>query len=189
MKPKKAGQHGHRPYRANARVPSLSGDTAASGLTGITADARVVTMDGIKPVQSLRVGDRLISRGNGAVSLRRVERQSFVTPAVYVMAGSFGHYQTDRDTLLPAAQPVCVRDWRARLIARSSSLIIPAAALVDCEFVRNIGFVPLTVYRLFCDVPQVLYADGMELGTADMPVSTALSLGSGLRVQSAENPR
>jgi hypothetical protein len=143
-------------------------------------------MNGIKTVQSLRIGDHLVTRGNGVVTLRRVDQLSFVTAAVYVIAGSFGHYQTDRDTLLPAAQPVCVRDWRARLVARSSSVIVPANELVDCEFVRNVGFVPLTVYRLFCDLPQVLYADGMELGTADMPVSAAPPLGRGLRVQNAE---
>lgn len=189
MTPKTAGHHGTRVYRADATAPAAIRYMTATGLTGITFDARIMTLEGMKKVQSLRAGDRVITRGNGAVALQRVDQLSFVTPAVYVLAGSFGHYQTDRDTMLPAAQPVCVRDWRARLLARSDSVIMPAGALIDCEFVRDIGFVPMTVYRLFCDAPQVLYADGMELGTADMPVSATLPFGRHLSLQSAEDPR
>ncbi len=42
-----------------------------------------------------------------------------------------------------------------------------AGDLVDHEFVRDLGFLPMTLYRVICDTPQVLYADGLELGTAD----------------------
>lgn len=136
-------------------------------LSGICADAPVVTMAGIRKVQSLRPGDLLVTRSHNVVRLTRLEECSIVTRAVYVIAGSLGHYQADRDTLLPAAQTVLVRDWRARHIGGAETMLVAAKDLVDGEYIRDIGFMPLTLYRLICDQPAVIYADGMELGTAD----------------------
>jgi hypothetical protein len=38
---------------------------------------------------------------------------------------------------------------------------------VDGEYVRDIGLQAMTIYRLYCAGPQVFYADGMELASAD----------------------
>jgi hypothetical protein len=137
-------------------------------LSGICKDALVLTMDGARPVQTLSAGDQLVTRTQGAVTLRRIEQKVIVTRAVYVIAGSLGHYQPGRDTLIPATQTVHVRDWRAQFFGNRDSMVARAIDLVDGEYVRSIGFLPLTVYHLICDQPQVLYADGMELGTTDM---------------------
>ena len=141
--------------------------------SGLLGGARIITTRGLRPVDSLAPGDLLVSRGNGVIAVRRIEQQTLVARAVYVIAGSIGHRQTDSDTMLPAGQPVLVRDWRARAFAGCPEMIARADSLVDGEYVRDIGWQPMTVHRIFCDSPQVFYADGMELGSADWATAPA----------------
>ncbi|MFK7746142.1 MAG: Hint domain-containing protein, partial [Roseobacter sp.] len=148
---------------ASTRIPRPE----AGCLPGIVADALIMTMRGACAIQDLRAGDRVITRGNGAVPVLQIEQQSVVARAVYVLASSLGHHRADRDTLLCAHQTVLVRDWRARVCAGVPEVLKYAGDLVDGEFVRDLGFQPMTLYRVFCAEPQVLYADGMELGSAD----------------------
>jgi hypothetical protein len=139
---------------------------AASPFSGLVSDARIFTSDGEFAVQHLRVGDRLITR-QGMIPITRIETFSLVTRAVYVIAGSLGHNRPDRDSFLSADQTVLLRDWRARAFGHAQEVLVPAKALIDGEFVRDLGMQPMTLHRIFCDGPQVIYADGMELGSAD----------------------
>lgn len=170
MKPKTAGHEGGM-RRLSIPIETEETDDISNPnteeMSGITPGACVMTPQGLRPVDTLRIGNRIVTRSAGAVPITRIERRSFVTRAIYIIAGSLGHYQRDRDTLLPASQCVLVRDWRAYAFARTDTALVPAHALVDGEFVRDIGTLPVSVIRVFCATPQVFYADGMELGTAD----------------------
>jgi hypothetical protein len=153
--------YGADPVRA---VPPRTASVA-----GLVYNARIVTIRGLRPVQDLRAGDLVITRSSGVVAVERIEQQSLVTRAIYVIAGSIGHRHPKRDTLLPDGQPVLVRDWRARAFTGLAECVARADSLIDGEYVRDIGLHPLTLFRIYCARPQVLYADGMELGTADCP--------------------
>lgn len=133
--------------------------------TGILHGAKVITTRGVRLVQDLRARDLIITRANGVVPIEWIERQSLIARAVYVVAGSIGHRNKERDTILPADHPVLVRDWRARVFGKRTETLIRAKHLVDGEYVRDIGLQTMTVYRIQCATPQVIYADGMELGT------------------------
>lgn len=135
---------------------------------GFARNARIITTHGLRLVQELRIGDRLITRGNGVVPIELIEQQSLIARAVYVISATLGHFDSKRDSLLPAGQPVLVRDWRARAFTRRTEVILPAARLIDGEFVRDIGYQPMTLFRIYCKKPRVLYADGMELVSADV---------------------
>ena len=128
MKPKTAGRttgscHDANPIRA---VNVAAFDAAGTTTCGITPDAKIVTMDGLRQLQDLRVGDRLVTRNQGAVPVKSIEQHSIVTRAVYIIAGSLGHSQPDRDTLLPAGQTIHVRDWRAQILGQSDSILAAA---------------------------------------------------------------
>lgn len=142
---------------------------------GILRGARIITTNGLRCVQDMRVGDLVISRDNGVIPVDRIEQRSLIASAIYVIAGSIGHRNQTRDTVLPSEQPVLVRDWRARAFTRQPEAVMQAQELVDGEYVRNIGLQPMTVFRLYCAAPQVLYADGMELGTADVAAERDLA--------------
>ena len=174
MKPKTVKREGSSNAGADRYFAMWGTPRPQALFRGICANALVVTMQGMRKVQDLRPGDELVTRCGGAVPLLSVEETSIATRAIYVIAGSLGHYQLDRDTLLPAEQTVLVRDWRARVLGGANKILVTARDLVDGEYVRDIGFMPLSVYRLTCATPAVIYADGMELGTADTEATTKL---------------
>jgi hypothetical protein len=62
---------------------------------------------------------------------------------------------------------VLVRDWRARALFNSERALVAARALVDNEFIADLGVKETTLFQVFCDGPHILYSDGLELGTAD----------------------
>jgi hypothetical protein len=45
--------------------------------------------------------------------------------------------------------------------------LVPARALVDDEFIIDQGEQEQVLIQIFCDGPHILYAGGLELGTAD----------------------
>ncbi|WP_299674468.1 Hint domain-containing protein [uncultured Roseobacter sp.] len=157
----------------------IATDTAGScdqaqtaGFAGLISGAQLLTLKGAQAVETLCVGDRILTR-NGAVPVTRIDMLSALVPAVYVIAGSLGHSRSDRDALLSADQMVFLHDWRAPVLRGRRTALVPAHALVDGEFVRDVGQQLVTLYRIFCDAPQILFADGLTLGTADAVASTA----------------
>ncbi len=135
---------------------------------GILPGAVVLTLDGETSVEALRAGARVITRDQGAVVLRGISRQSVETYAVRILAGSLGHTRPERDVILPAEQPLLIRDWRAEALFGASQAMMPARRLIDGEFVTDLGERSLTLYRLEFDTPHVIYADGLELGSDPM---------------------
>lgn len=161
MKPKTAGRVGNEHCLTGYRAPQ------GSRFTGLVSGARILTLKGERPVDGLRAGDSVLTR-NGAVPVTRIEVVSAVVPTVYIIAGSTGHSRPDRDALLAAHQTVYLCDWRAPAFCGTHSAFVEAAQLVDGEFVRNLGLQVVTLHRIFCASPQVIYAEGLELGTADI---------------------
>ncbi len=144
--------------------------------TGILPGAVVLTLDGETPIETLRAGARVITRDQGAVMLRGITRQSVETYAVRILAGSLGHTRPERDVILPAEQPMLIRDWRAEALFGAPRAMMPARRLIDGEFVTDLGVQTLTLYRLEFDAPHVIYADGLELG-CDLVSDTAPKVG------------
>ncbi|MBW4708511.1 Hint domain-containing protein [Roseobacter sp. YSTF-M11] len=161
MKPKTAGRvgGGYRPAGHMAQ--------ATSPFAGLVAGASIPTLNGNCAVEDLCPGTHVITRNAGAIPIERIETRSVVTQAVYVIAGSLGHDRPDRDSLLSGAQRVLVRDWRAKAFLGQTQALVPAQALIDGEFIEDVGQRALTLFRIFCGAPRILYADGMELASAD----------------------
>jgi hypothetical protein len=148
----------------SARVSHAAGgdDTYA----GFAAGAIVLTLDGALPVEHLTPGDRVITRDVGMDILRDIRVARINCEVVEVMGGSLGHTCPDRDTVIPADQPVLVRDWRAPAMFGADQALVPARALADGEFIRRAGTRDLLLYRLDFDAPHILYVDGLELACA-----------------------
>ncbi len=146
-------------------------DAAQPSYAGLISGAQLLTLNGELSVDVLRVGDHILTR-SGAVPIRRIDVVSALVPSVYVIAGSLGHSRTDRDALLSADQLVFLRDWRAAALSGQRTALLQARALVDGEFVRDVGLQLVTLYRIYCQSPQILFADGLDLGTADTAPDT-----------------
>ena len=135
--------------------------------TGLLQGTTVLTLEGETPVEFISIGDKLITRDSGIAKVTHIQRSSRDVQAIAFAAGSLGHTRPERDAMLAGDQMVLIRDWRARALFNSERALVAARALVDGEFIRDLGQQPHTLYQLFCDSPHILYAEGLELGTAD----------------------
>jgi len=135
--------------------------------SGLIAGTKLLTLDGEIPVEILSIGDKLITRDCGVSKVVHIQRTTRKVHTIAFAAGSLGHTRPDCDTLLAADQMVLIRDWRARAMFSSERALVSARALVDGEFIIDQGEQEQMLIQIFCDGPHILYAGGLELGTAD----------------------
>ena len=137
--------------------------------TGLAAGARVMTLDGPIPVEFLEPGDRIVTR-RGIRSLRAirvVERAE--AEMVAIPASALGHGRPQHDIVVAAAQPMILRDWRALTLYGEMQALLPAARLCDGKHVTAKRLVELRTFSLSFDVPEVVFAEGVELMMEDTP--------------------
>lgn len=145
---------------------------AGTGVQGLPAGTKVLTLDGELPVEFLAPGDRVITRDSGMATVRAVRVRAIRAEAVAVAAGSLGHDRPDADTILPATQQVLVRDWRARAIFGADRALVAVARLADGQYVRALGPREMRVVTLEFDREHVIYAGGLEVAApAPAPVA------------------
>jgi hypothetical protein len=138
------------------------------GPAALAPSSRILTLDGALPVEHLYPGDKLITR-HGARALAAIDRIMLTagTPIVEVTRNAFGG-RPERDVWLPASQRILIRDWRAKALYGQAQACVPAGQLVDGDFVRFATLQhDVTCYALRFGRPEVLYADGLELASAD----------------------
>lgn len=143
---------------------------------GLMAGTIVLSLEGEMPVEFLEPGDRIITRDSGMARLAGVIRATRLMRMISFAAGSLGDTRPDQDLILPADQPVLIRDWRARALFGLPRAMIPAAALIDGEFIRDLGEQTVPLYQLRFDRDHVIYAGGLELagtGPADLDLRPA----------------
>lgn len=157
MEPNTVGRFGGNARRQHAE------------LSGLMAGAVIMTLDGEIPVEFLSPGDRVVTRDTGMAVVRAVHARHIIGDAVGIMAGSLGHTRPERDVLIPADQEILIRDWRAEALAGTRQAMIPAARLVDGQYVTLHSNVAMTVYDITFDRAHVIYADGLELASAPAP--------------------
>ena len=135
--------------------------------TGLLQGAIMLTLDGEIPVEFLSVGDKIITRDSGIAKVEHIQHSTRKIHTISFAAGSLGHTRPERDALLAGDQMCLIRDWRAQALFGSDRALVAARALVDGEFITDLGQQEHTIIQIFCDGPHILYADGLELGTAD----------------------
>jgi hypothetical protein len=152
------------------RISATVGLADILPVTGMAAGTRVRTLDGVLPVEYLQPGDRIVTR-SGARRLVGVSvRQSSALDVVRVRASSLGFDRPDADLLLGPAQPVVVRDWRARILYGAEVAAVPSSRLADGEFVsRETRDVRLFTLRFAED--EVIWAEGLELACPAVTVA------------------
>ncbi len=133
---------------------------------GIPAGSQILTLAGQLPVEHLVPGDRIITR-NGARSLANVawSKRTSGTPIIHMSQDALGG-RPNRDTWLLPDQPILVRDWRAQALWGVAQARVPAARLVDGDYVRHGALTEdTTVFHLIFDAVEIVYVDGLELAS------------------------
>lgn len=167
MKPKTV-----RRAQADLQAKSVTGTRETLTLFDVrlTADTVVRTARGEIPARDLKPDDRVITRDAGMQSLAGVQQSASLTRTVRFTAACLDE---DADLILPASQPIWLRDWRAQAFAKRCPAAVSAFKLIDEEFVRDLGHRALDLVHLFFDTPHVIYAGGLELSTHRGRVLTA----------------
>lgn len=140
-----------------------SGVRAHAVQTGLVAGSIVFTSDGEIPVEYLSPGDKVVTRDAGMVTLKDVSSLRVLAQAVSIKAGSLGHTRPEHNVILPAAQRILVRDWRAQSMFGKLHTVVEAGQLIDDEFICDLGLRPMLLVQLTFDKPHVIYADGLEV--------------------------
>lgn len=135
--------------------------------TGLAADTRVMTADGALPAAYLEVGDRIVTR-RGMRKLRAIVRRRVPAGATRILLkrDALGG-KPERDTLLMPSQRLLIRDWRAQALWGREIAAPPVARLVDNRLVKAVESDAAIIVSLYFGAPEVIYADGLELASAD----------------------
>lgn len=143
-------------------MPLASVSVGSPPSDGIPSGTTILTGDGALPVEFLAAGDRIITRDAGMVRLAKLHSGIVTLPAVSVTPGALGHITGRCPLVLPSAQPVLVRDWRASALTGRKEAVLPVSALIDGEFIRDLGPRRMVLHQLQFDMPHVYYAGGVE---------------------------
>lgn len=161
MKPNTVGRVGGENPQTGQYAPYASRDT------GLLPGTTLLTLEGEMPVEFVSVGDKVITRDSGIARIEHIQRTKRMVHTIALAAGSLGHTRPESDAILAGDQMCLIRDWRARAMFNVDRALVAARALVDGEFIRDLGMQEQTLIQIFCDGPHILYADGLELSTAD----------------------
>lgn len=181
MKPGRDGQLHDGGAYASAQASPINDFDQMTPVAGLPGMAQIVTAQGIRPVQDLRPGDRIITRDAGMAALARIAHQRVTCARVRILSGALGHARPDHEIVLPAAQRLLLRDWRARALYGRAQVLVPAARLVDGQYVSALPPGPMTLYSLHFDADHVVYAEGLELSCPAMNIPAPTAPGNGTR--------
>lgn len=139
-----------------AARPVAATETAIKG--GIARGTLILTAKGEVPIETLKAGDRIITRERGMSVLRGVT--THVAPACSVRTDSLSFGRPERDTTLACDQHITLRDWRAEALFDGSPALVPAHRLADGKQITTCG--DADIFRLQFDTPLTIYANSLE---------------------------
>ncbi|MHA6262204.1 Hint domain-containing protein [Arenibacterium sp. CAU 1754] len=133
--------------------------------TGFGAGTVVLARKGEMLIEEVTPGDHLITRDAGMAMVMQIASVTLSSRAIFFAAGSLGDTRPGQDLILPASQPVLIRDWRAQAMFGVDHAMVRADALIDNEFVRDLGLREMMLHQLEFGAPRVVYAGGLELAS------------------------
>ncbi|MCW8843902.1 MAG: Hint domain-containing protein, partial [Rhodobacteraceae bacterium] len=137
-----------------------------------TPGTLILTLDGARAVETLEVGDLVVTRDRGAQAIRWIGRCA-VSQArmraepqfrpVRIRAGALGAGAPERDMLVSQQHRILISGWRAELCTGEAEVLVAAAHLVDDAAVQIARDVHETVYiHLQFDHHEIVVSDGLE---------------------------
>lgn len=153
---------------------SVSGDSF-SGLAGTREDwnfvtcylagTHIETADGPRPIEELRVGDKVRTRDHGLQEIRwigqsKVKGHGKLAP-VRIMAGSLGSDCPTQDLLVSRQHRMLISSKVCARMFGSDEILVPAIKLTTLPgvFVEE-SVQDITYFHLMTDAHEVIYAEG-----------------------------
>lgn len=141
-------------------------------LVCFTRGTRILTAAGEVAIETLQVGDRVLTGDHGPQPLRWVgsrrlsaaelNRQPHLRP-IRIRAGALGAGRPARDLTVSPQHRVLVRSRIARRMFASGEVLVPALSLLGLEGVEVVtGAAPVEYFHLLFDQHEVVFANGCE---------------------------
>lgn len=134
-----------------------------------TPGTLVATPRGERLVESLKVGDRVITRDHGLQAIRWVGARTLsrtelaLAPdlrPVRILAGALGHGLPERDMLVSPNHRMLVMNDRTQLFFDEAEVLVAAKYLDDGDGVAQVETDGITYIHLMFDHHEVILADG-----------------------------
>ncbi|OIQ33515.1 MAG: hemolysin-type calcium-binding protein [Alphaproteobacteria bacterium MedPE-SWcel] len=169
----------------HALVQKASAQTALDpGVICFTPGTRIATPSGPRPVETLREGDRVQTRDNGAqrvqwIGARRMTgARLFVMPQlrpVRIRAGALGIDRPEQELLVSPEHRMLLRGHAARALFNVPEVLVAARDLVnDGTIAVDRTVTEVTYVHLLLENHQVIWANGVETESFH-PAHAALS--------------
>jgi hypothetical protein len=133
-----------------------------------TPGAMIRTPEGERPVESLQVGDLVITRDHGAQPIRWVGQRTLpgfgpFAPICFA-AEALG---SDRPLRVSPQHRMLVRGWRAELFAGETEVLVAAVHLVNGRSVVRAPCPEVTYVHFMLDRHEIVLAEGAETESLD----------------------
>lgn len=159
--------------RTNAA--DLTASLARTRRGGLASGTYVLTVQGPRPVQELRLGDQIVTSGGQVAELRAITRQNIDKTALFsVQPDALGQGRPALETRMSPGQHVMVHGWRAQVLFGGDAALVPIWRLADGRFVAEQAPDAAQVFELHFDSDVILHVNGLEVG-AGTPVAELIA--------------
>ncbi len=171
-------------HQAIGARPRRTGEPSDGGVICFTPGTRIATPQGDRAIETLREGDRIRTRDNGAREIRWIGSRRMTGARLYaiptlrpirIRAGALGIERPDQELLVSPEHRMLVRGPEARALFNTPEVLVPAGKLINGDTVRvDLSVRQVTYVHLLLDEHQIVWANGVETESFH-PASAALS--------------
>jgi hypothetical protein len=157
-------------HLAQAHFTTENGAQEIFAQSGMLCGTMVMTLAGEVPVESIAPGDRIITRRGMRKVTSVVMTEVEQARVVRIAPNSLGVERPKAEIVVSPEQQLFLRDWRAKAMYNVDEALVSAARLCDGEYMRQEVMAEAYFFSLHFEMPEVIYADGLELACAPMTV-------------------
>lgn len=131
-----------------------------------TVGTLILTLSGEQPIETLKVGDRVVTRDGGSRTLRWIgQRRMTVSPAsapIRILPGALGEGVPEREVRVSPLHRVLVRSAKAQMLFGQNEVLVAAKFLVnDSTILRDTTARIVDYVHLMFDDHTVVYTEGL----------------------------
>ncbi|MFY0595476.1 MAG: Hint domain-containing protein [Cognatishimia sp.] len=141
--------------------------TDADFVTCFRAGSMILTPDGERLVQDLRVGDLVVTRDGGAQGILWIGQSECAvtekTAPICITAGAMGAGRPRRDLFVSPQHRMVVSSAIAKRVAGSLEVLVPAKKLTEMPGIyADLSEGRVVYFHILCADHQILFAEGAE---------------------------
>lgn len=134
-----------------------------------TPGVSIATLNGPRPVETLRVGDRVLTRDSGFQAIRWIGRRALTAAEaaaqpglapVRIARGALGPDLPERDLIVSPQHRMLITGPRAEMIFGEREVLVAALHLVGRPGISRMAAGPVTYLHLLFDRHEIVQAEG-----------------------------